>query len=124
MKALSGAFRGSEHLVSHPRGEGLSGAVGCGLAEGLLVVGEADVVAVAAGVVDGWPSSTRRHDPTIAETETLDTPDFRGDNKSMGTAKPETGSIRKIATCNHCWEMIEFTPGTGWWHSSTGEAAC
>ena len=40
-------------------------------------------------------------------------------------AKPETGSIKTVATCQHCWLPIEKTAiSQGWYHSYTGEREC
>ena len=41
------------------------------------------------------------------------------------TAKPEPGTIKQIAWCNNCGEMVERTKiSNGWYHPQTGYRAC
>ena len=40
-------------------------------------------------------------------------------------ASPETGTIKQVAWCKHCAEMVEKTSiSKGWYHVETGNREC
>ena len=43
----------------------------------------------------------------------------------VARAMPARGTVRQMASCEHCWRLLEKTDTSqGWYHSDTGEREC